>query len=88
MRQGAASHRKIGGNLQGEPIFLLTREAPAHGRDQTLPEGFVNTDFRRRADNTGNGQTQIIPAMAHRRVFTVEQFARNIVVVLPSGRRL
>ena len=40
---GAASHRKIGGDLQGEPVFLLMREAPAYGREQKLPEGLMQT---------------------------------------------
>jgi hypothetical protein len=45
MRQGAASTGKLGETFRGNRFFLLMREAPAHGRDQTLPEGFVNTDF-------------------------------------------
>ena len=34
--------------------FLFTRLAPAHGRDQTMPKGFVKHDLTRRADNTEN----------------------------------
>lgn len=30
------------GRPQGEPIFLLTLEAPAHGRGLKLPEGDAN----------------------------------------------
>src|SRR5690242_9395627 len=49
MRQGAASTGKLGGPpfilhaggmWRGSRGFLLTREAPAHGRDQTMPKGF------------------------------------------------
>jgi hypothetical protein len=37
-------NRKIGGDrLRGNRFFLFTRQARAHGRDQTMPEGFGDT---------------------------------------------
>jgi hypothetical protein len=44
MRQGAASKGKLGETFRGNRFFLLMREAPAHGRDETMPKGFLNTD--------------------------------------------
>jgi len=42
---------KLGETFRGNRGFLLTQQAPAHGRAQIIPEGFANTGFRRTADN-------------------------------------
>ena len=44
---GAASDMKIGGNLEGEPIFLLTREASGDGREQRQHEGLCRGERHR-----------------------------------------
>jgi hypothetical protein len=31
---------------RGNRFFLLTRQAPAHGRDQTMPKGFYKRGFK------------------------------------------
>lgn len=61
MRQGAASTGKLGGPLQrGNRGFLLTQEAPAHGRDQTIPRGLQNTN-RENGGIAGNRGTDVLP---------------------------
>jgi hypothetical protein len=36
---GAASHRKIGGNLQGEPILLVDAASDREWQGARMPEG-------------------------------------------------
>lgn len=61
MRQGAASTGKLGATFRGNRGFLLTREAPAHGRAQTMPKGFVKHAFRRRLTTLKTPATQQMP---------------------------
>ena len=41
-----------GDRLRGNRGFLLTREAPAHGRSQTMPKGFFKHGFQENGYNT------------------------------------
>ena len=77
MRQGAASIRKIGGDLQGEPILPVDAGSARACRDETMPKGFFKHSFRRTADNTeqstGKDSRQFASIEPHHRVWQVSE---------------
>lgn len=62
MGQGAASYRKIGGNLQGEPRAPVDATATAHGRGQRCTDGDAN-GLKERVTTAENGQRKGRPVL-------------------------